>query len=130
LSQTEEPLQNRRNGKESRKKNGESKGQIEKKKGINTPGQEKKLEKATPNSLDLLNLKVAGDGLPELLDHLGLLDNKSVEVTRAADLELGDLAGLLDAHLSGILSAESSGEGLNVSKLFRHLVLNKKFSFH
>jgi len=99
--------------------------------GINTRRGKKgeggfKKKKQHPTGLEVLNGKVAGDGLPEVLDHLGVLHNKGVKVTRAADLELGDLAGLLDTDFRGVLSAEGGSEGFHVSELLGHLYSQKQ----
>jgi hypothetical protein len=60
------------------------------------------------------------------LGGLGLvLDNKSVKVARASDLELDRVGILLDASRLGILSAGNFKELLDILNLLRLLLLYK-----
>lgn len=62
------------------------------------------------------------EGLLELIGLLGILEDKGVEVTLAADLELdgGGLLAALDASRAGVLAAADLDEVLDVGDFSWH----------
>ena len=70
--------------------------------------------------LDVLAREAWWEGLRKLVGFLGVLDTKSVQVPRAADLEFHDALGLLDLHGLRIPSARLLQEVTDVADLLRH----------
>lgn len=68
--------------------------------------------------LDLSGLESRGKSVDDLLGTLGVLDDKSVEVARATDLELGDGGTvLLDGDGLDVLTTGEVEESLDVGSL-------------
>jgi len=70
--------------------------------------------------LDGLDRQGRGERLLKLLGLGSIVDDKGVQVTGAANLELGLAAVLLDTAGLGVLSASNLEELLNVLDLLRH----------
>lgn len=76
------------------------------------------------------HVESGGQRLLELVGLLGVGDDESVEVARAAHLELGHSAGgLLDAHGAGILAAGREEEVLDLVDLLRLPPFSFSFRF-
>ncbi len=71
------------------------------------------------NRFSSFQLLTRGQGLLELVSLVGVGHAEGVEVARAADLELGHVAGLLDLHRPGVLAARRKEELLDLLNLLR-----------
>jgi len=72
------------------------------------------------SSADVLDLKSWGKGELEFVSLLLVVNDKSVQISRASDLELGVVDVSLNLDSGGVLSSSSVKELLDLFDLLRH----------